>query len=113
MKSLLAGDVQRKRKMVAEILQDCWRSCLDPDIKTGRPFVANAIIANPPSFGHIHCAEALGIPLHMMFTMPWTSTQMFAHPLANLKGLDDATEKERLTFNWVSFAIVEWMTWQG
>lgn len=33
-----------------------------------KPFVADAIIANPPSFGHIHCAEKLGIPLHMMFT---------------------------------------------
>ena len=32
------------------------------------PFVANAIIANPPSFAHIHCAEKLGIPLHIMFT---------------------------------------------
>lgn len=34
----------------------------------GKPFVADAIIANPPSFAHIHCAEKLGIPLHMMFT---------------------------------------------
>jgi hypothetical protein len=33
-----------------------------------KPFVADAIIANPPSFGHIHCAEKLGIPIHMMFT---------------------------------------------
>jgi hypothetical protein len=33
-----------------------------------RPFVAHAIIANPPSFAHIHCAEKLGIPLHLMFT---------------------------------------------
>jgi hypothetical protein len=33
-----------------------------------RPFIADAIIANPPSFAHIHCAERLGIPLHLMFT---------------------------------------------
>jgi sterol 3beta-glucosyltransferase len=31
-------------------------------------FVADTIIANPPSYDHIHCAEKLGIPLHMMFT---------------------------------------------
>jgi hypothetical protein len=31
-------------------------------------FVADAIIANPPSFAHVHIAEKLGIPLHMMFT---------------------------------------------
>jgi hypothetical protein len=24
------------------------------------PFVADAIIANPPSFAHFHCAEKLG-----------------------------------------------------
>jgi hypothetical protein len=34
----------------------------------GKPFVADCIIANPPSFAHIHCAERLGIPLHIMFT---------------------------------------------
>ena len=33
-----------------------------------RPFVADAIIANPPSLAHIHCAQRLGIPLHIMFT---------------------------------------------
>jgi hypothetical protein len=27
------------------------------------PFVADAIIANPPSFAHVHIAERLGIPL--------------------------------------------------
>lgn len=33
-----------------------------------KPFVADAIIANPPSFAHIHCAEKLGIPLYLMYT---------------------------------------------
>ena len=28
---------------------------------------ADAIIANPPTYGHIHCAERLGVPLHLMF----------------------------------------------
>jgi hypothetical protein len=32
------------------------------------PFVADAIISNPPSFAPTHIAEKLGIPLHMMFT---------------------------------------------
>lgn len=67
-RSLRDGDIQRKRHMVAEMLDGCWRSCIEPDPITGKPFVAEAIIANPPSFAHIHCAEALGIPLHLMFT---------------------------------------------
>jgi hypothetical protein len=32
-----------------------------------RPFVADAIISNPVTYAHAHCAEALGIPLHFMF----------------------------------------------
>lgn len=109
MESLRAGDIQKKRKMVAEMLEGCWQACLAPDLRTGVPFVANAIIANPPSFAHIHCAQALGIPLHLMFTMPWTSTRVFSHPLANMKTKSDNQGKA----NFVSFSIVEWMTWQG
>lgn len=29
--------------------------------------MADAIISNPVSYAHLHCAEALGIPLHLMF----------------------------------------------
>jgi hypothetical protein len=78
MKSLREGDVGKRRKGMAEIMQGCWRSCADveeakvedeaPGALKKKPFVAHAIIANPPSFAHIHCAEKLGIPLHLMFT---------------------------------------------
>ena len=76
MKSLKDGDVGKRRKGIAEIMEGCWKSCADVDEaeegnekKSGvKPFVANCIIANPPSFAHIHCAEKLGIPLHIMFT---------------------------------------------
>ena len=109
MKSLKQGEIQRKRLMVAEMLQGCWNSCLEPDPKSGVPFVADAIIANPPSFAHVHCAQALGIPVHLMFTMPWSNTRAFPHPLANLKngGANPSVA------NYVSYSIVELMTWQG
>jgi hypothetical protein len=83
MKSIKQGDVGKRRKGMAEILLGCWKSCADADeVKKGgeqeesgkpagpkrKPFVAHAIIANPPSFAHIHCAEKLGVPLHLMFT---------------------------------------------
>jgi len=75
MKSLKEGDVGKRRKGMAEILQGCWRSCADAEeakededrLLKLKPFIAHAIIANPPSFAHIHCAEKLGIPLHLMF----------------------------------------------
>lgn len=113
MKTLLSGEIGTKRDMVASILDGCWKSCIEPDGKTGRPFVADAIIANPPSFAHVHCAQALGIPVHLMFTMPWSSTRFFRHPLANIKDSQQINEATRQTLNWVSFAFVEWMTWQG
>ncbi|RMJ17627.1 hypothetical protein CDV36_002667 [Fusarium kuroshium] len=109
MKSLKAGEIQKKRDMVEEMLEKLWHSCSRPDTLTGQPFVANAIIANPPSFAHIHCAEALGIPVHLMFTMPWSSTRAFPHPLANLK---NASSDPQLG-NYISYSVVEWLTWQG
>lgn len=89
--TLRSGDVGKRRKGIAEILRGTWRSCIETGNGLGvdplkqtveewmgiedqlpeqlrKPFVADAIIANPPSFGHLHCAEKLGIPLHMMFT---------------------------------------------
>ncbi len=74
MDSFKSGDVGKRRKGMYEIFLGCWRSCFELGDGTdlydpsARPFVADAIIANPPSFAHIHCAEALGIPLHIMFT---------------------------------------------
>ncbi len=79
-----SGEVRKRRRAVHDILRGCWRSCfeagngLDAESnqassgsgvqKDAKVFVADAIIANPPSFAHLHCAEKLGIPLHLMFT---------------------------------------------
>ena len=78
------GKVQKLRNAMQEILRGYWRSCFEAGNgidatasacpkeaklrKDPSPFVADAIIANPPAFAHIHCAEKLGIPLHLMFT---------------------------------------------
>ncbi|KAF2031501.1 sterol glucosyltransferase [Setomelanomma holmii] len=110
MKRLREGDIQRKREMISEILKGCWKSCIEPDIRSQSPFVTDAIIANPPSFAHIHCAQALGIPLHMMFTMPWSSTRAFPNPLANFVGSDI---KQTKLVNYASYGMVEFLTWQG
>ncbi|KAJ8110672.1 hypothetical protein OPT61_g6541 [Boeremia exigua] len=109
MQSLREGDIKKKRVMMTEILEGCWKSCVDPDLNSQEPFVADAIIANPPSFAHIHCAQALGIPLHLMFTMPWSSTRAFPHPLANFK----VGEIDPALINYASYGVVEFLTWQG
>ncbi|MCJ1377145.1 hypothetical protein MMC17_000237, partial [Xylographa soralifera] len=130
-RSLLSGDVGQRRRGVAEYIQGCWRSCYkagdgmglratDDDLSepsendpgpepAARPFVADCIIANPPSLAHIHCAEKLGIPLHIMFTMPYSPTQAFPHPLANIQS---SNADPQLT-NYISYAMIEVLMWQG
>ncbi|CAG8958393.1 hypothetical protein HYFRA_00011070 [Hymenoscyphus fraxineus] len=134
MDALTSGEVGKRRKGMEEIVLGCWRSCVEAGnglgapIPTGsqeslgldaginmdtdpsdRPFIADAIIANPPSFAHVHIAEKMGIPLHMMFTMPWSPTQSFPHPLANIQ----SSNADVNMTNFVSYALVEMMTWQG
>ncbi|KAJ9635308.1 hypothetical protein H2204_005869 [Knufia peltigerae] len=125
-RSLLSGDVGQRRRDVAEYIQGCWRSCFEAgdgirydaddtpgkdshSEPTSRPFVADCIIANPPSFAHIHCAEKLGIPLHIMFTMPYSPTQAYPHPLANVQS---SNADPQLT-NYLSYIMIEVLSWQG
>ena len=130
-RSLVSGDIGRRRRDVAEYIQGCWRSCYeagdglglgatDDDVSEpskndpgsepeARPFVADCIIANPPSFAHIHCAEKLGIPLHIMFTMPYSPTQAFPHPLANIQ----SSNTDPQLANYISYVMIEVLSWQG
>ncbi|KAK4964135.1 hypothetical protein LTR66_012461 [Elasticomyces elasticus] len=131
--TLRSGDIGKRRKQIADMVRGCWRSCIEagdgfgPEASdstiedwateeslvggdpTAKPFVADAIIANPPSFAHIHCAEKLAVPLHMMFTMPWSPTQAFPHPLANIQ----SSNADAHISNFMSYALVDMMTWQG
>jgi hypothetical protein len=55
-----AGEIARKRSMYERMLDGFWESSISPDPISNIPFVANAIIVNPPSYAHVHCAEARG-----------------------------------------------------
>jgi sterol 3beta-glucosyltransferase len=79
-----------KTKMVQEMTESAWPAATESDPKdpAARMFVADAIIANPPVAGHIHVAEALAIPLHIMFPQPWYyGTKEFPHPMAGKRPL--------------------------
>ncbi|CAG7562980.1 unnamed protein product [Fusarium equiseti] len=115
-----AGDIGRRRAAMATMFDGFWRACVNAtDDESDRqnlkmmgekdPFVADVIIANPPSFAHIHCAEALGIPVHLMFTFPYTPTQAFPHPLASIKN----SNVDPGYTNFISYPLVEMMVWQG
>jgi hypothetical protein len=71
LETVKAGDIGKRRAAMAEMFEGFWRACInatdnEKDTRNLRmmgekaPFVADAIIANPPSFAHVHCAEALG-----------------------------------------------------
>ena len=130
--TLRSGDIGDRRREVGAYIKGCWRSCYeagdglgpqasdktienwsadsaDPEHLTSTPFVADCIIANPPSFAHIHCAEKLGIPLHIMFTMPYSPTQAFPHPLANIQ----SSNTDQHIANYMSYALIDMLTWQG
>ncbi|KAJ6730632.1 STEROL 3-BETA-GLUCOSYLTRANSFERASE UGT80B1 [Salix viminalis] len=78
------GEISIQRKQLKAIIESLLAACTEPDMETGVPFKAQAIIANPPAYGHAHVAEALGVPIHIFFTMPWTPTYEFPHPLARV-----------------------------
>lgn len=120
LEAVKAGDIGKRRAAMAEMFEGFWRACInatddEKDVQNLKmmgkrdPFVADAIIANPPSFAHIHCAEALGIPMHLMFTFPYTPTQAFPHPLASIK----KSNVDPGYTNFMSYPLVDLMVWQG
>ena len=87
--ALRQGEVAKRRRSMRDMIYASWRACFEPghaprekSIRSSsgkeskarvtqsdpRPFVADFVVANPPSLAHIHCAERLGIPLHILFT---------------------------------------------
>jgi len=91
MDTLKKGEVGRRRDQMAEMFEGFWRACInatddEKDVSNLKmmgemsPFIADAIIANPPSFAHIHCAERLGIPLHLYVVFYSAGLQYFTNP---------------------------------
>ncbi|XP_074556023.1 sterol 3-beta-glucosyltransferase UGT80B1-like [Curcuma longa] len=103
---ILSGpaEINVQRKQLKEIIDSILPACTEPDLVTGMPFRAQAIIANPPAYGHLHVAEALGVPLHIFFTMPWTPTNEFPHPFARVP--QSAAYK-------LSYLILDLIVWWG
>uniref|UniRef100_A0A803LHZ6 Uncharacterized protein n=1 Tax=Chenopodium quinoa TaxID=63459 RepID=A0A803LHZ6_CHEQI len=99
---LAKGELTIQRKQLEAIMESILPACTEPDIKTGAPFRAQAIIANPPAYGQLHVAEALNVPLHILFTVPWTPTYEFPIPIAHLP---------QSPGNRLSYVIVDLMIW--
>ncbi|KAG6606327.1 sterol 3-beta-glucosyltransferase UGT80A2-like isoform X1 [Cucurbita moschata] len=98
------SEIPVQRNQMKEIIYSLLPACKEPDPETGISFVAEAIIANPPAYGHTHVAEALKIPIHIFFTMPWTPTSEFPHPLSRVK--------QQAGYR-LSYQIVDSLIWLG
>jgi len=118
--TMRSGDIGKRRKEIATMVKGCWRSCIEAGDGMGpeatdntqedwmnvdtnsaeesianinpadKPFVADAIIANPPSFAHVHCAEKLGCPLRASAVLhdkrtPLTVMQISCSPCHTLQ----------------------------
>nr|KJB26802.1 hypothetical protein B456_004G261100 [Gossypium raimondii] len=79
------SEIPVQRQQMKDIIFSLLDACKEDDPHSGVKFDVDAIIANPPAYGHTHVAEALNVPLHIFFTMPWTPTSEFPHPLSRVK----------------------------
>ncbi|CAK9323609.1 unnamed protein product [Citrullus colocynthis] len=98
------SEIPVQRNQMKEIIYSLLPACKEPDPESGIAFDAEAIIANPPAYGHTHVAEALKIPIHIFFTMPWTPTSEFPHPLSRVK--------QQAGYR-LSYQIVDSLIWLG
>ncbi|XP_059308160.1 sterol 3-beta-glucosyltransferase UGT80A2-like isoform X2 [Lycium ferocissimum] len=98
------SEILIQRNQIKDIVFSLLPACVDPDPESNVPFKVNAIIANPPGYGHMHVAEALKVPLHIFFTMPWTPTSEFPHPLSRVK--------QSVGYR-LSYQVVDGLIWLG
>ncbi|XP_073297458.1 sterol 3-beta-glucosyltransferase UGT80A2-like isoform X2 [Primulina huaijiensis] len=98
------SEIHLQRSQIKEIIFSLLPACTSPDPDTNISFKVDAIIANPPAYGHTHVAEALKVPLHIFFTMPWTPTSEFPHPLSRVR--------QPVGYR-LSYQIVDALIWLG
>eukprot|EP00026_Physarum_polycephalum_P004447 Phypoly_transcript_04466.p1 GENE.Phypoly_transcript_04466~~Phypoly_transcript_04466.p1 ORF type:complete len:692 (+),score=114.89 Phypoly_transcript_04466:68-2143(+) len=91
-------EIAKKKETMSQIYHSTWDAC------TAHGFRAEVIISNPPVNVHVHLAQRLQVPLHIMFTMPWSPTKDYMHPLAPMQShLENKT----------SYGVVDKMVWVG
>lgn len=98
------SEIPIQRGQIKEIVCSLLPACVEDDPISKVSFEPDAIISNPPAYGHMHVAEALKVPIHIFFTMPWTPTSEFPHPLSRIK--------QSIGYR-ISYQIVDAMIWLG
>jgi hypothetical protein len=78
---IIAPNKANPRTQMKSIFESAWLAAGQGKDDT---FFPDVIISNPPVQIHVHIAAALQVPLFIMFTMPWSPTNDYPHPLAKL-----------------------------
>ncbi|GLC42175.1 hypothetical protein PLESTM_001300200 [Pleodorina starrii] len=100
-RGMLFGDLRDLawlRRQYGLIMDSCWEACGGGGGAAGGDgdggggggggaFKPDLLIATAITYGAVHCAEALGVPLHVISTIPWRPTGDICHPWA--RGFDD------------------------
>jgi len=105
-----------KTKMVQEIIASTTQVVVQQEHDPTCCSFFDAIIANPPVLGHIHVAEALSIPLHIMFPQPWIySTREFPHPMSGLSYDNNKNNGNHTNgmANKASYKVFEQLAWSS
>lgn len=106
----------RKIIVIRKIILHTIRACTepDPDDENAEPFHADVIMSNVMTFGHIHCADALNVPLHFIFPNPWVATSEYPHsfsgwsfPTRPTPGRGLGYEWSRSPANFLSYRLVD------
>ncbi|CAJ1948042.1 unnamed protein product [Sphenostylis stenocarpa] len=95
------SEIHIQRNQIKDIIDSLLPACHSHYPESNAIF---EIIANPPAYGHTHVAEYLKVPLHIFFTMPWTPTSEFPHPLSRVK--------QPIGYR-LSYQIVDGLIWLG
>lgn len=95
--SLIKGEKSLVNQFFRNLFESQWQVC-----KRFRPQI---ILENPPSMAGIHISERMKVPLIECFTMPWSRTKDFAHPLIPPSSLFGKT------YNYYSHVMVSYELW--
>eukprot|EP01135_Chromosphaera_perkinsii_P004033 Nk52_evm46s266 gene=Nk52_evmTU46s266 len=108
--SFIVEALKNFRSFYKNLLKSAWKACRDESPAfPGKEYYPDLIVSNPPVAAHFHLAEALKIPCIIAFTMPWSRTGAFPHPMVADRGFDAKAYKK----NYRSFKLLEKLTWMG
>jgi len=93
------SEIKKNQRIMSKIYDSTWAAVTSP-----QGYKPDVLISNPPVNVHVHLMQKLQVPLYIMFTMPWSPTNDYMHPLAPMQWAIS---------NKQSYRVVDKMVWVG